>query len=300
MTTNHATPDEPASRGWWRSPVPWGVAASILVAFIPFILNPHDTTLILAILVGMTGIVLTLLIDPLLRLHNLEERAVSAVTNLLTAFEMLDVPPSLLRFTKELVRDWQLLETDAGEYRQTLLHAYAEEAKSRIHSIAQGKQERGSGDPNNFRAAPLEVFRSLKALTSENFDYWDQPHGIEYLDRQRIAIATSGLEVERIFVLEHADAVQGELKALISRQLQVGVTVRIIIRDEVLFSLRRYTRNDDFALVTDARRDKMLFKPLNSERESISFSPDDIAEYEHAYEELRRYSRDIRDFLQQN
>jgi hypothetical protein len=298
MTNSPPEPVQPTPRRWWRSPIPWGVAASILVAFVPFLLNRHDTTLLLAILIALTGIVVTLLIDPLIGLHNLEERALLTLRNLLTALEMLDVPPSLLRFTKDLVHDWQSLETDAGEYRQTLLRAYAEEAKSRIHSIAQGKQERGSADPNNFRAAPLDIFRSLKALTSTNFEYWNQPHGLEYLERQRTAIATSGLEVERIFVLDD-DVISDELKSLISRQLQIGITVRIIIRDDILHSLRRYAEHD-FALAADNRKDKMLFKPFTTERESISFSPDDIAEYQHVYDELRRYSRDFREFLQQN
>jgi hypothetical protein len=288
-----------SGRPWWRSPVPWGIVMSFAVATVPFLLSPHDTTLILAILVALTGVMLTLLTDPLLRINDLEERAILTLRDLNDSMGILDVPPSLLRFTKDMVQDWQSLETDGGEYRQTLLRAYVEEAKSRIHSIAQGRHEHGISDPNNFRAASLEMFRSLRTLNAKNFLYWTQPHGREYLDRQREAIAAGRLDVERILVLGADDLKVDDVKSTIKYQDSIGIKLRLIMREEVPGSLAEYVEND-FALVTDIRQDRMLVKPINAERESISFSPDDIAEYQNAYDELRRYSRGAAQVVQVN
>jgi hypothetical protein len=67
------------------------------------------------------------------------------------------------------------------------------------------------------------------------------------------------------------------------------------MRDEIPQALQSYLA-DDFAIATDIRQAQMLVKPISTEREEFSFSPDDIAEYENLYIELRKYSRDAAHF----
>lgn len=287
-----------------RSPITWGVALSLVLSFVPA-LNQSSDDFQFGVIIGLSGLAVTILVDQQLRLNALRrqmvagtERAVREIRASVTAtLPLLQASPDFRSFAGQVSENWQKIDGKRSPFLHRILQDRVREFLGDVTSLGSGAIEIEATKPYSFRSASLTEFAAMLMVHSDDLAYWMEVRGQRYLRRQRDAIAAGELIVERIFVLEDEEIEDAE--PIIAEQCAAGISVKVVRTDELTPGERR-EHDIDQGVITDRHGTKMLMRPIPELRRSgglmsarlerLSYLPGEIQKAERSIAFLRHHA----------
>jgi hypothetical protein len=297
------------ARRWWRRPWVWGVGLSLVLGIASTLLDQDRTAVQVALVAVLAGTAVGLLVDQYVRFDDIREDLRSANTAgndkildaLARANPIIRATHNCQVFAAGLADDWKRIEESRGHFHKKIFDELQKEFADKVHDLAEGRVDIDAESFYSFRRQPMEQFKEMYMVHARELTYWDTTPGRRYLNRQREAISAGRLMVERIFVVSGTDL--DVARPIIERHLNAGITVSIVIREEVVGADRSHLV--DLGVITDDNRRKILVRPRadadpdsapTRQLEMISDKPGDIAVAESSIAVLQHnYAQAIAD-----
>ena len=244
---------------WWRRRLAWGAALAIALGALSLATDVGGTPLRLGATMAISGIVLALAVDFYFRLEEVAEHQAAMVAELLEAqakstetlesfVSYAEASPSCRAFLNEVAKDWKRVDDRNSVFLRWIMDDIQQEFRAQIHTIANGQATVDRRSRHYLRSISLHEFAEIWSLSASNPEYWRTQHGRRYLENQRSAIA-NGTHISRFLVLpqseidDHLDVVRDQIDA--------GVDLAIIVRDEVTYKEDQESLLNDRVIVTD-------------------------------------------------
>lgn len=296
---------------WWRRKLVWGVVVSVLLGAFSMIVEGVGFDVKLAALLTLLGIAVTVLVE--MRFQSEESASVAVardddlraqISRLrdeqqdfdkhLTRFaDYVAAPESCRDFLTEISADWQRIDDQSSVFLGWLRQDAELEFRARLHELAAGHGTVDRRSRHHFRTHPLIDFAQIRSVDATLTNYWNTGSGRHYLNSQRSGITDHGLDVSRVFVLWRAELPSA--REIIRRHVQAGVTVSIVVREEIDAD-PELPAFEDMSLVTDRSGVTGVLMPRAAgEPEIFTAEELQVTRAEEVVEFLARYGRGIDD-----
>jgi hypothetical protein len=283
---------------WWQRRLTWGALIALGLGGVSAVTDLGGAGLRLGAVLTISGIVLTLAIDFYVRLEEIAEeqstRAAALEQAQATFTQALDslvpftgISPGCRAFLTAVAEDWRRVEETGSVFLTWIMDDQQHEFRARLHNIAKGQATVDRHGRHYFRSTNLKDFARIRSLSATNPGYWSTQHGLHYLSNQRVAIA-QGLQVSRYLVLGR-DELESAID-VVRAQLDAGVDLSIIVRDDVSLEEDRHNLRDDRSLVTDNAGVVGVLRPADR-TEIFTTDEAEVRETDRILRELRVYAQ---------
>ncbi|WP_069161819.1 hypothetical protein [Nocardia altamirensis] len=275
-----------------------GILLSLALAVVPPLVD-KSKTLQGAIIVGLLGVCIGLLIEQVLRLeqtagdvrtelHNQADQVSVAVREI---SPVVSAPPPCKQFVLDYVSAYQAIDQHgAVQVFEDMRRSKAEELLASLRELANGAITVSVDGPYSVRARSLDDVQAYRAMSMGPFGFWKAAFGQRFLEIQRSAIARLGLAVERIFVFDSSDDL-AILEDIVRTHVAAGVEVWVVSRAWVPQHHRVHVI--DLGMLSFRNGTKLLFEPRGSQyrqsatTERLSVVPSEIRAAEFSLELIR-------------
>ena len=278
----------------WKRRITWGILISLALGVLSIVIGIGGASLRLGAIITITGAVLTLIVDAQFRLGEVvqeqqrrEDIIVQAHREAATALGVLSGISDRCRgFLLDTAADWKRVEAAESTLLDRILEDQQLDFRSRLHALANGEISMDRRTFMQFRSVSIRDLKSMRGTSAVNPDYWRTPQGWQYLANQKDAIA-AGLDVRRILVLPR-DTLMDWLD-VVRGQIDAGVSLTLIIQDEVEKEYQRFLDMDRFIVVDRGGVQGVLFHSPKSADHMFTNDKAKVRETERILDDLRAY-----------
>jgi hypothetical protein len=294
---------------WWKRKLIWGVSISILLGVLSLVVNRGEENLRFAALLALTGSALATGLELRFRFEEItaaqssqavEQSAHAAqLAKAQAAFDLklqnfttyVQAPPSCQKFLADIAEDWHHIEEKSSVFLGWLRQDAEREFRTRLHELAGGHGVVDQRSRHYFRSHPLQDFAQIRSINAKTTGYWNSARGRRYVESQRTAIASNGLAVSRIFVLNSAEI--ASTTDIVRIQVQAGIIVSIVVREEIE-SDPDVPKIEDLSLVTDRTGVTGVLRPGSpDEPETFTTEEHQVAAAEYVLDALTPYTHHV-------
>jgi hypothetical protein len=278
----------------WKRRITWGILISLALGVLSIVIGLGGESLRLGAIITITGAVLTLVVDAQFRVGEVvqeqqrreallaqDHREVTAALGVLSG-----ISDRYRGFLLETAADWKRVEAAQSPLLDRILEDQQLDFRSRLHALANGEISMDRRTFMQFRSVSLHDLTSMRGTSAVNPGYWRTPQGSRYLANQKEAIA-AGLEVQRILVLPR-DTLMDWLD-IVRSQIDAGVSLTLIIQDEVEKDYQRFLDRDRFIVVDRGGVQGALFHSPKSADHMFTNDQAKVRETERILDDLRAY-----------
>jgi hypothetical protein len=280
----------------WKRRITWGLLISLGLGLSSVVIGIGGASLRLGAVITITGAILTLAVDAHFRVAEVVEEQQRREDTLIEAHReaaaalgvLSDISDRCRKFLLDTAADWKRVESAESPLLNRILEDQQLDFRSRIHALANGEISMDRRTFMQFRSVSLHDLTSMRGTSAVNPGYWLTPQGVQYLAGQKEAIA-AGLEVQRILVLPR-DSIKDWFD-VVRDQIDAGVSLTLIIQDEVEKDYRRFLEMDRFIVVDRGGVQGALFHSPKAAAHVFTNDQAKVRETERILDDLRAYER---------
>ena len=278
----------------WKRRITWGIFISLALGALSIVIGIGGAPLRLAAIITITGAILTLVVDAQFRVGEVIQEQQRREILILQAHReataalgvLSDISERCRVFLLDTAADWKRVEATKSPLLDRILEDQQLDFRSRLHALANGEISMDRRTFMQFRSLSLDHLTSMRGASAVNPEYWRTPQGSQYLANQQKAIA-AGLEVRRILVLPQ-DTLMDWLD-IVRSQVDAGVSLTLIIKDEVEKDYQRFLDMDRFIVVDRGGVQGALFHSPKSADHMFTNDKAKIRETERILDDLHAY-----------
>lgn len=278
----------------WKRRITWGIVIALVLGVVSIVVDLGGTPLRLGALITITGASLALVADAQFRVGEIVQEQQRRESVLLQAHReataalgtLSDASEQCRKFIVDIAACWKSIEATESPLLRRILEDQQLEFRSRMHALSNGEVSMDRRTFMQFRSGSLRDLTSMRGTSAVNPRYWRTPQGAQYLANQRAAIA-AGLKVQRMLVLPK-DGIKGWLE-VVQGQLDAGVSLTIIIRDEVENDDVKFLDMDRFIVTDRGGVQGVLFHSPTTEAHRFTNDQAKIRETEKILDHLHAY-----------
>ncbi|MEV6384393.1 hypothetical protein AB0M31_33870 [Streptomyces sp. NPDC051773] len=213
-----------------------GVVLSLGLAIAPPLLGSSQAVQ-LAILVGLIGLCIALLIEQAMKAEHMTaevrtqlQREADQISSAVAEITpVIKAPAPSKQFVLDYIEFSQNIDRQ-GEIAvfSDIRRSKGEELLNCMRELANGAVTVSIDGPYSVRARPFDDVLLYRAVSMGPFEFWRGTFGQRYLETQHSAIRDHGLSVERIFVLDGTEP--SEVEEIIRGHAALGVDTWVVFR----------------------------------------------------------------------